>query len=788
MKAGVTLLSASGSSAARGERDVAIEAHGLKKAYDGLVAVDDLSFAARAGEVIGLLGPNGAGKTTAIRVLTTILAPTAGRFAVAGSPHTRPAEIRGRIGVLPESAGYPEQQTGAEFLVYHARLFGHSRDSARATATALLSQVGLADRGGSPIATYSRGMRQRLGIARALVNDPMVVFFDEPTLGLDPAGQRQVLRLVESIAGERGATVVLTTHLLAEVEQTCNRVLILNRGRLVAEGSVAEVTRLAAAPRRARLRVSAESRDRALAALARVPALGDARAARRPPRLGGGEPEGLRRRAGLSAGCGRRGRDRACRRGSHGARLRARGRTPERRLPGDDGGRFHLSAIAHSSTSGRRWAVVAGQELRDLWLSGRGLVLLFAFSVLVSAITYLGATSEGVNFLEKRETVNLTLQVAVAFGALVALLAAADAISGERERGTLESLLLTPVPRRHLVTGKLLASLSLWFAAIVVAVPYLWFLGRDVGAVDDAVIAGFLVGTLVALSLTAFGIIVSVLASTNRLQPLGEPVRPAGALRADPAPRGRQAGLGRRAAAARQPDDGGGALHAEHRHQPVRLDEGAVLAHLTDRRRPGACDRRDSRSATVHLPARERRRMSTVRLLGLGLACLLVAAPAAAAQTSATEAPVAVALDRTAVSTALGDSFRFASEIRNTGRTPVSGLVAHLNVVGLSSGIYVDPEDWSEERTKDVPSLGPGESTSISWRVKAVTGGHAAIYVVALPDDPAAGSGGPAVSPAMDVRIAESKDLNSGGVLPLALGVPALLGLATLGARRRRRG
>jgi ABC-2 type transport system permease protein len=165
----------------------------------------------------------------------------------------------------------------------------------------------------------------------------------------------------------------------------------------------------------------------------------------------------------------------------------------------------------------RGWAVVAGQELRDLWLGGRALLLLLAFSVLVSAITYVGATSEGINFLEKRETVNLALQVAVAFGALVALLAAADAISGERERGTLESLLLTPVPRRALVSGKLLAALSLWFAALIVAVPYIWFLGRDVGAVDDAVAAGLLVGTLVAVSLTAFGIIVSVLARSNRL-------------------------------------------------------------------------------------------------------------------------------------------------------------------------------------------------------------------------------------------------------------------------------
>jgi len=253
-----------------------VEARGLTKNYGGVLAVDKLSFNAGAGEVIGLLGPNGAGKTTAIRMLTTILSPTAGTFAVAGVPHTRPAEIRRRVGVLPESAGYPEQQAGAEFLRYHARLFGHSRASAQSTAGALLEQVGLAERGASRIGTYSRGMRQRLGIARALVNDPDVVFFDEPTLGLDPAGQRQVLRLVEAIARDRGATVLLSTHFLAEVEDICSRVLILNRGRVVAEGTVAEVTRRASAPRRARFRVPAEMLERALAVLSQVPGLKDA--------------------------------------------------------------------------------------------------------------------------------------------------------------------------------------------------------------------------------------------------------------------------------------------------------------------------------------------------------------------------------------------------------------------------------------------------------------------------------------------------------------------------------
>ena len=246
----------------------AVEARGVEKRYGSLVAVADLSFEAAEGEILGVLGPNGAGKTTAIRVLTTILAPTRGTFAVAGVPHTRAAEIRRRIGVLPESAGYPEHQTGEEYLRYHARLYGRSRAGARAVAAVLLDEVGLADRARSLISTYSRGMRQRLGIARALVNEPQVVFLDEPTLGLDPAGQRQMLAVVRRIAQERGATVLLSTHLLAEVEETCSRVLILNRGRAVALGTVAEVAARAAAPRAARLSIPAADKERALRALA----------------------------------------------------------------------------------------------------------------------------------------------------------------------------------------------------------------------------------------------------------------------------------------------------------------------------------------------------------------------------------------------------------------------------------------------------------------------------------------------------------------------------------------
>jgi len=248
----------------------AVNAQGLERRYGSLVAVEDLTFAVEAGEILGVLGPNGAGKTTAIRVLTTILAPSRGSFQVAGIPHTQPEEIRARIGVLPESAGYPESQTGEEFLRYHARLYGASRAGARALAASLLEEVGLGGRGRSLISTYSRGMRQRLGIARTLVNEPRVVFLDEPTLGLDPAGQRQILGTVRRIAGERGATVLLSTHLLAEVEETCSRLLILNRGRVAAQGTVSEIARQAAAPPSGRVRVPGEHARAALGVLGGV--------------------------------------------------------------------------------------------------------------------------------------------------------------------------------------------------------------------------------------------------------------------------------------------------------------------------------------------------------------------------------------------------------------------------------------------------------------------------------------------------------------------------------------
>lgn len=172
--------------------------------------------------------------------------------------------------------------------------------------------------------------------------------------------------------------------------------------------------------------------------------------------------------------------------------------------------------VDETRTTGSRWLVVAEQECRDLWVGGRGPLLVFAYSLLLSAMTYLAATNRAMNFLEQREAVNLTVQVALSVGVLLTLVVSADAISGERERGTFEALLLTPVSRRGIVAGKLVAATTLWLACLVVALPYLWVLGRGVAATGQAAVLALCVGTLVAFGLAGVGLLISALANSNK--------------------------------------------------------------------------------------------------------------------------------------------------------------------------------------------------------------------------------------------------------------------------------
>lgn len=245
-------------------------AQGLRKSYGPRLALRGLTFSLKAGHILGFLGPNGAGKTTALRILTTMLEPSSGRFEVDGISSEHPEKIRRKIGVLPEGLGFPRHSTGIEYLTFFGQLYGRTAAEAKEYGLELLKEVGMQQRAISLISTYSHGMRQRLGIARALVNDPVVVFLDEPTLGLDPRGQQELLTLIQRIARERNTSIVLCSHMLSEIESVCDDVVIMNLGQVVASGSVAEV--LGQAERNIiQVRVPASSLDKAQQVMMAVP-------------------------------------------------------------------------------------------------------------------------------------------------------------------------------------------------------------------------------------------------------------------------------------------------------------------------------------------------------------------------------------------------------------------------------------------------------------------------------------------------------------------------------------
>ncbi len=202
-------------------------------------AVDDLSLRLRPGEVFGLLGPNGSGKSTTIKMILGLLHPSRGTIRVFGKSPGRP-EVNARLGYLPELSRLYHYLTPRETLDFHGGLFDLPRALRRERAEQLIESVGLAAAADRPVGEFSKGMARRVGLAQALLNDPDLVILDEPTSGLDPIGRHRVKRLIETLAA-RGKTVLLSSHLLGEIQDVCGRVGILFHGRLLAEGCIGEV-------------------------------------------------------------------------------------------------------------------------------------------------------------------------------------------------------------------------------------------------------------------------------------------------------------------------------------------------------------------------------------------------------------------------------------------------------------------------------------------------------------------------------------------------------------------
>ncbi len=243
-----------------------ITAKGLSRSFGNIRAVDSLEFEIQRGEIVGLLGPNGAGKTTTIRMMSSYLLPSAGSVTVDGLDVVRDSlQVRRRIGYLPESAPLYTEMRVEEFLHFRGRLFGLPRSQRKTAMPRVIQSCRLESVRRRPIQQLSKGYRQRVGLAAALLHDPPVVILDEPTVGLDPAQVMEVRHLIRDLAGEH--TVILSSHILPEVELTCGRVIMIAQGRIRADGTIEQLRQSAAAHHAYILEVRDEGAARVLAEL-----------------------------------------------------------------------------------------------------------------------------------------------------------------------------------------------------------------------------------------------------------------------------------------------------------------------------------------------------------------------------------------------------------------------------------------------------------------------------------------------------------------------------------------
>ncbi len=226
------------------EGQTIIEAEGLTKKYGTQIAVNSLTLQIREGEVFGFLGPNGAGKTTTLLMFLGLTEPNSGKVRIVGFDPTRePLRVKEKVGYLPENVGFYDDMDARQNLRFIARLNRISDGTSAKKIDELLQQVGLFEEGKKKVGTYSKGMRQRLGIAEVLIKEPKLIFLDEPTIGLDPDGTNRMLDLIHSLSRDRNITIFLSSHLLDQVQRICDRVGIMIKGNLVAIGPIQELAK-----------------------------------------------------------------------------------------------------------------------------------------------------------------------------------------------------------------------------------------------------------------------------------------------------------------------------------------------------------------------------------------------------------------------------------------------------------------------------------------------------------------------------------------------------------------
>lgn len=451
------------------------------------------------------------------------------------------------------------------------------------------------------------------------------------------------------------------------------------------------------------------------------------------------------------------------------------------------------------------WRLIFAKELHDLWIGGKALILLLLYTVMLSVTTFVMATNSELSLIPANEMVNETLKDAMAVALLIGLIIGADSLSGERERATLETLLLTPISRRQLVVGKFLAALSPWPAALVVTLPYLAVLSQGDRVLGPAIIYGTLLGTVLAVAYTALGVVISFICNSNRASffislgiyiTLLVPSQLPGSVQAGPMGQFLQwinplqavdNFLEKILINNRQLDERWHWLTTPVLFAAITLVLAFVILGPALRLEGGKAIRRVRRSMT--------------RVAGFILGVLLIgnllvpaAVPVRAFGGGESDAPqprLSISVNLDYKEARAGEHFGFTTDVNNMDTEPSSALIVAMNIINLDAeGEVVDPEDWSPQRTQYIESLDPGEKASLSWEIAAILDGDYMVYMVLIPSpEKPTETTHPVASPGIHLTVTPFSRLNPGGVLPFVIGGPlAMLALTYFVYRKRNRG
>lgn len=438
------------------------------------------------------------------------------------------------------------------------------------------------------------------------------------------------------------------------------------------------------------------------------------------------------------------------------------------------------------------WWLVTKKETVDLWQNGRAMTFLILLSVLLGITSFLLATNSELKLLPPREMVFMILQISISISLFICMLIAADSISGERERATLEGLLLVPTGRRHLVLGKFLAAVSIWPAAFLIAAAHLIILAPNNIILGQGLLWGGLLGTLLVFGFTAFGLLVSLATDSNRTSLFVTLFVAVLFLIPTQFPGMAQTGFMGKLVKRINPMESVNQFLEKILVNNRTIEEMAswlaapiVLAVVVGVLLFAvAAPRLDLTGDKVK--SWRLKRSSMVNLL-----CLLglLAAPAMTtqAQTVVPQADLQIAISTASQQVKTGDSFDFTTTVTNHNSAPSGPLVVAMNLVNLGDGDPVDPEDWSPERTQSIEPLASGQSADLTWTINAILEGNYLAYMVVVPEpDSVETTSLPVASQGIHLTVQQFSPLNPGGVAPVAFGTPVLLGIL-LGLQQRRR-